>query len=125
MRRSDALGLGQPHQESRNARASFAKFSIRPSPRLSLICAKRGLLDRTVVLCGGEFGRTPRINPFDGRDHWPHGFSMALAGGGLRGGQVIGATDPEGGRNRPTRTAWATCTPRCSRPWASIRHTRR
>jgi uncharacterized protein (DUF1501 family) len=56
------------------------------------------LLDRTVVLCGGEFGRTPRINPLDGRDHWPHGFSMALAGGGIRGGQVIGATDPAGGR---------------------------
>jgi hypothetical protein len=58
----------------------------------------RDLLDRTIVLCGGEFGRTPRLNALDGRDHWPHGFSMALAGGGLRGGQVIGATDPEGGR---------------------------
>ncbi len=60
---------------------------------------ERELLDRTVVLCGGEFGRTPRINPLDGRDHWPHGFSMALAGGGLRGGQVIGETDPEGGKH--------------------------
>ncbi len=59
---------------------------------------QRDLLDRTVVLCGGEFGRTPAINRLDGRDHWPHGFSMALAGGGIRGGQVIGATDPEGGR---------------------------
>jgi len=59
---------------------------------------ERELLDRTVVLCGGEFGRTPRINPLEGRDHWPHGFSMALAGGGLRGGQVIGATDPAGGK---------------------------
>lgn len=59
---------------------------------------ERELLDRTVVLCGGEFGRTPAINRLDGRDHWPHGFSMALAGGGIRGGQVIGATDPEGGR---------------------------
>ena len=58
----------------------------------------RDLLDRTMILCGGEFGRTPRINPLDGRDHWPHGFSMALAGGGIRGGQVIGATDPAGGR---------------------------
>ena len=50
------------------------------------------------MLCGGEFGRTPKLNPLDGRDHWPHGFSMALAGGGLRGGQVIGATDPAGGK---------------------------
>lgn len=57
---------------------------------------QRGLLDRTVVLCGGEFGRTPTVNPVGGRDHWPMGFSMAVAGGGLRGGQVIGATDPEG-----------------------------
>jgi hypothetical protein len=59
---------------------------------------RRDLLSRTVVLCGGEFGRTPRLNPLAGRDHWPHGFSMALAGGGLRGGQVIGATDPAGSK---------------------------
>lgn len=57
---------------------------------------ERQLLERTVVICAGEFGRTPSINPFDGRDHWPQGFSLALAGGGLRGGQVVGATDPEG-----------------------------
>jgi hypothetical protein len=57
---------------------------------------QRGLLERTVVLCGGEFGRTPVVNPAGGRDHWPVGFSVALAGGGMRGGQVIGATDPEG-----------------------------
>lgn len=58
----------------------------------------RGLLERTVVLCGGEFGRTPRVNALAGRDHWPHGFSFALAGGGIRGGRAIGQTDPEGGR---------------------------
>jgi hypothetical protein len=58
--------------------------------------ARRELLDRTVVLCMGEFGRTPKINPFGGRDHWPTGFSLALAGGGIRGGQAIGLTDPEG-----------------------------
>ena len=57
---------------------------------------ERGLLERTVVLCGGEFGRTPNVNPVGGRDHWPTGFSMALAGGGIRGGKVIGKTDPEG-----------------------------
>ncbi len=56
---------------------------------------QRDLLDRTVVLCGGEFGRTPRLNPAGGRDHWPHGFSIALAGGGLPGGRVIGETAPE------------------------------
>ena len=57
---------------------------------------ERGLLARTVVICGGEFGRSPGINGAGGRDHWPLGFSMALAGGGIRGGRVIGATDPEG-----------------------------
>jgi hypothetical protein len=57
---------------------------------------ERKLLDSTLVLCTGEFGRTPRINPAAGRDHWPTGFSLALAGGGIRGGQVIGETDPNG-----------------------------
>ncbi len=66
--------------------------------------ARRQLLERTVVLCCGEFGRTPKINPFGGRDHWPTGFSLALAGGGLRGGQVIGATDPDGSKNPVTPT---------------------
>ncbi len=55
---------------------------------------ERELLDRTTVVCGGEFGRTPRINPAGGRDHWPHGFTMALAGGGIKGGRVIGETSP-------------------------------
>jgi Protein of unknown function (DUF1501) len=58
----------------------------------------RGLWQNTLVLCGGEFGRTPSINRLGGRDHWTQGFSLALAGGPIRGGQVIGATDPEGGR---------------------------
>ncbi|MFO0909490.1 MAG: DUF1501 domain-containing protein [Isosphaeraceae bacterium] len=57
---------------------------------------RRKQLDRTLVLCLGEFGRTPKINPLGGRDHWPIGFSMALAGGGIAGGRVIGETDPEG-----------------------------
>jgi hypothetical protein len=57
---------------------------------------ERALLERTVVVCMGEFGRTPKINPLGGRDHWPNGFSLALAGGGLRGGTVLGETDPEG-----------------------------
>jgi uncharacterized protein (DUF1501 family) len=59
---------------------------------------ERGLWQNTLVLCGGEFGRTPAINRLGGRDHWTQGFSMALAGGAIRGGQAIGATDPEGGR---------------------------
>ncbi len=66
--------------------------------------ARRHLLERTVVLCCGEFGRTPKVNPLGGRDHWPGGFSLALAGGGLRGGLALGQTDPEGLKDpvRPT-----------------------
>lgn len=56
---------------------------------------RRELFDKTVVICGGEFGRTPTINPAGGRDHWPHGFSMLLAGGGIRGGVVYGETTSE------------------------------
>jgi hypothetical protein len=58
--------------------------------------ADRGLLAETLVVVIGEFGRTPRINKQGGRDHWGHVFSMALAGAGIRGGQVIGASDKNG-----------------------------
>ncbi|MGE3821075.1 MAG: DUF1501 domain-containing protein, partial [Isosphaeraceae bacterium] len=57
---------------------------------------RRERLDRTVVLCMGEFGRTPKVNLAGGRDHWPNGFSVAIAGGGIAGGRVVGETDPEG-----------------------------
>lgn len=56
---------------------------------------ERELLDSTLVICGGEFGRTPQINPADGRDHWPHGFSILMAGCGIRRGAVYGATASE------------------------------
>ena len=52
----------------------------------------RDLLASTIILCIGEFGRTPRINPLGGRDHWPHGFSCVIGGGGLAAGRVIGST---------------------------------
>ncbi|VTS06917.1 DUF1501 domain-containing protein [Tuwongella immobilis] len=57
---------------------------------------ERGLLDSTLIVCQGEFGRTPRINGGQGRDHWPASWSVALAGGGIRTGQVIGRTTPDG-----------------------------
>lgn len=57
---------------------------------------QRGLLDSTLVIWMGEFGRTPRINPRAGRDHYPRAFNVLLAGGGIRGGQVIGSTDESG-----------------------------
>ena len=56
----------------------------------------RGMLDETLVVVMGEFGRTPKINTRGGRDHWPNVFSVALAGGGIRGGQVIGSSDALG-----------------------------
>ncbi len=59
---------------------------------------RRDTLKDTLVLCMGEFGRTPRVNPLGGRDHWPHNFTAALAGGGIRGGTIIGESDPEGGK---------------------------
>ncbi len=62
---------------------------------------KRDLYDSTIVLCATEFGRTPKLNPANGRDHWPHGFSVLIGGGGLRSGQVIGETDPEGKSKKP------------------------
>ena len=55
--------------------------------------ANRGILDRTLVIITGEFGRTPRINKNAGRDHWGPSFTVAVAGGGIRGGRVVGASD--------------------------------
>ena len=57
---------------------------------------ERGLLDETLVVAMGEFGRSPKINAEGGRDHWGSCFSLALAGAGIPGGQVIGASDREG-----------------------------
>src|SRR5205807_7787265 len=63
----------------------------------------RGLLDQTLVVWVGEFGRSPRINQAGGRDHWGHVFSVALAGGGVRGGQVYGGSDRIGGHPKEGR----------------------
>lgn len=57
---------------------------------------QRGMLAETLVLVMGEFGRTPKVNPAAGRDHWPNVFSVAMAGGGIRGGQVVGSSDSLG-----------------------------
>jgi hypothetical protein len=62
---------------------------------------ERELWNSTILLCIGEFGRKPKINAFDGRDHWPTGFSCVIGGGGLRGGLVVGATDPTGESEDP------------------------
>ena len=59
---------------------------------------QRGLLDSTLVVWMGEFGRTPQINQLAGRDHWPDTGCVLFSGAGLKGGQAIGATDAEGGK---------------------------
>lgn len=58
---------------------------------------QRGLLEDTLVTCVSEFGRTPRVNPAGGRDHWPQCWTSYFAGGGVQGGRVVGQSDPVGG----------------------------
>jgi hypothetical protein len=66
---------------------------------------QRGMLDSTLVVVTGEFGRTPRINPNAGRDHWPNVWTLMMAGGGVRGGAVVGASDDKGAfvKDRPVK----------------------
>ncbi len=73
---------------------------------------RSGLLDETLVVVMGEFGRTPKINQSGGRDHWPRVFSVALAGGGVKGGQVVGASDSvgESPADRPVTPSDLVCT---------------
>jgi hypothetical protein len=66
--------------------------------------SKTGMLDNTLIVATGEFGRTPKINPAGGRDHWPACWSVVMAGGGIQGGRVVGESDDIGGapKSRPT-----------------------
>jgi uncharacterized protein (DUF1501 family) len=57
---------------------------------------QRGLMDSTLIVWMGEFGRTPKINPQTGRDHFPNAWSTVLAGGGIKGGQAVGKTSADG-----------------------------
>ena len=68
---------------------------------------QRGLLDATMVCNLAEFGRTPRVNPAGGRDHWPQCFTVGFAGGGVKGGRIVGASDPIGAvpADRPVEPA--------------------
>lgn len=75
---------------------TLCRSSDRPIAGLLTDLKQRGLLDSTLVIWGGEFGRTPMSEKGDGRDHNPYGFTMWMAGGGVRGGQTIGATDEIG-----------------------------
>jgi uncharacterized protein (DUF1501 family) len=74
----------------------MCRGSDKPIAGLLKDLKSRGLLEETLVIWGGEFGRTPMSEKGDGRDHNPTGFTMWLAGGGVKGGQTIGATDELG-----------------------------
>lgn len=96
------LGTWDSHLNNHETHAERIRTLDPALAALITTLERRGLLDQTVVMCGGEFGRTPTMNAVEGRDHWPHGFSVALAGGGIRGGCVLGETDPSGEKKRPT-----------------------
>lgn len=87
------------HSDLLGNHAKKCRETDRPISAFLRDLSRRGLLERTLVVWGGEFGRTPTAQPGSekpGRDHSPSGYSMWLAGGGVRGGRAIGATDPVG-----------------------------
>src|SRR6056297_163943 len=89
------LGGWDSHVNNHSLQASACETLDPALAMLLQSLADRDLLETTLVVCGGEFGRTPNINPVGGRDHWPHGFSTLLAGCGVRPGAVFGATSPD------------------------------
>ena len=92
-------GAAQPWDSHANLEADHRKLSAdidQPIAALLTDLKQRGMLDDTLVIWGGEFGRTPTTQGSNGRDHNAYGFSMWLAGGGIKGGVVHGATDEFG-----------------------------
>jgi Protein of unknown function (DUF1501) len=90
---------GQPwdtHADNAAGTRSCCAHTDLPIAGLLTDLKQRGLLEQTLVIWGGEFGRTPGAQGKDGRDHHPYGFSIWLAGGGIKGGQTYGATDDFG-----------------------------
>ena len=75
------------HQDNFDRTKKLAERVDEPFATLVSDLKQRGMLDKTLVIWMGEFGRTPRINPNSGRDHFPRAFNVALAGGGVRGGR--------------------------------------
>lgn len=84
------------HSKIEQNHGSNCKSSDKPIAGLLKDLKRRGLLDSTLVIWGGEFGRTPMSEKGDGRDHNPYGFTMWMAGAGLPGGRTVGATDEIG-----------------------------
>jgi uncharacterized protein (DUF1501 family) len=92
------------HSDIEDNHGKLCRQSDRPIAGLLKDLKQRGLLESTLVVWGGEFGRTPMTEGTNGRDHNPHGFTMWLAGGGVKGGRVIGATDEVGLRAAEGKT---------------------
>ena len=84
------------HDSIEKKHSQLCRGVDRPIAGLLTDLKRRGMLEETLVVWGGEFGRTPMSEKGDGRDHNPSGFTMWMAGGGVKGGQVIGATDDLG-----------------------------
>lgn len=84
------------HSKIEENHAQLCQASDKPVAGLLKDLKRRGLLSQTLVVWGGEFGRTPMSEKGDGRDHNPYGFTMWLAGGGVQGGRIVGATDDLG-----------------------------
>ncbi|MBI1832673.1 MAG: DUF1501 domain-containing protein [Planctomycetes bacterium] len=84
------------HRGIERNHADNCRSSDKPIAGLLRDLKRRGLLESTLVIWGGEFGRTPQSEAGDGRDHNPYGFTMWMAGGGVQGGRVIGSTDDMG-----------------------------
>lgn len=84
------------HQDNFERTTQLAGQVDQPMAALIADLKQRGMLEKTLVVWLGEFGRTPRINPQAGRDHYPKAFNAVLAGGGVRGGQVVGSVNASG-----------------------------
>jgi len=84
------------HQDNFNRVGELTSQVDQPMATLITDLKQRGMLDNTLVVWMGEFGRSPKVNPRTGRDHYPKAFNAVLAGGGVQGGQVIGSTNPAG-----------------------------
>ncbi|MGE3804837.1 MAG: DUF1501 domain-containing protein [Gemmataceae bacterium] len=84
------------HQDNFNRTKTLSTTVDKAMASLITELKERGRLDKTLIIWMGEFGRTPRINGNTGRDHYPRAFNVALAGGGIKGGRVIGKTSDSG-----------------------------
>lgn len=91
-----SLGNWDTHQDNFNRSKALCEQLDQPFAQLIRDLEQRGMLDKTLILWMGEFGRTPVINSQGGRGHFPRAFNVALAGGGVQGGQVIGKTTAGG-----------------------------